>query len=97
MFLKTPKFKNTHTHAHRTTLHGVIITFKITIVQSNISIEIIFFMSYMCMCTAENWEIHNGKTAHKTHWRHGMLMNLWVHNPHSFCHKNTVFIMISNE
>ena len=51
----------------------------------------------MCMCTAENLEIHNGKTEHKTHWRYGMLMNLQVHNPHSYCHKNTVFIMISNE
>ena len=40
MFLRTPKFKNTH----RTTLHGVI-TFNVTIVQSNISIEIIFFKS----------------------------------------------------
>ena len=38
MFLKTPKFKNTH----RTTLHGV---FNITTVQSNISSEITFLMS----------------------------------------------------
>jgi hypothetical protein len=26
-----------------------------------------------------------------------MLMNLRAHNPHSYCHKNTVFITISNE
>jgi len=26
-----------------------------------------------------------------------MLMNLWAHNPYSYCHKNTVFITISNE
>lgn len=51
----------------------------------------------MCMCTIENWEIHNGKTEHKIHWKYAMLMNLWVHNPYSFCHKNTVFITISNE
>lgn len=46
------------------------------------------------MGTAENWEIHNGKTEHKTHWK---LMNLQAHNPHSYCHNNEVFIMISNE
>jgi hypothetical protein len=49
MFLKTPRFKHTHTHTHthiqRTTFHGVIITFNITIVQSNVSIETIFLMS----------------------------------------------------